>query len=87
VQELGGSTAWQIARLANGNVPYHRWHAQFMNGGCLGGRNLAAVLFTMSSNPLLFRNSNFSGSSVFLGSFKKFAKICKFEVLRSLLGE
>jgi len=33
VQELGGSTARQLAKLANGNTPYHRHHAQFMNGG------------------------------------------------------
>jgi len=27
VQELGGSTARQIAQLANGNIPRHRRHA------------------------------------------------------------
>jgi len=32
VQELGGSTARQIAKLANGNIPYHRCRAQFLNG-------------------------------------------------------
>jgi len=33
VQELGGSTARQIAKLASRNIPYHKHHAQFMNGG------------------------------------------------------
>jgi len=28
-------------KLANGNVPYHGHHAQFTNGGWLGGRSLA----------------------------------------------
>ena len=26
-------------KLANGNIPYYRCHAQFINGGWLGGRN------------------------------------------------
>jgi len=28
-------------KLATGNIPYHRHHAQFMNRGCPGGRNLS----------------------------------------------
>ena len=39
VQELGGSTARQIAKLAKGNIPYHGRHAQFMNGGSPGRRS------------------------------------------------
>ena len=33
MQELGGSTARRIAKLANGYNPYHRHHTQLMNGG------------------------------------------------------
>ena len=33
MQELGGSTARQTARLASGNIPYHRCHAQLIKGG------------------------------------------------------
>ena len=40
VQEMGGSIARQITKLANGNTPYHERHAQFMNGGWLRARNL-----------------------------------------------
>jgi len=31
MQELGGSTAMQIAKLASGNIPDHKCHAQFTN--------------------------------------------------------
>jgi len=33
----GESIARQIAKLANGNSPYHKLHAQFMNGSWPGG--------------------------------------------------
>jgi len=33
-----------------------------------------ALFFSMSSNPLLARSLNFTGSSVFFGSFTKLAK-------------
>jgi len=32
--------ARQRAKLANGNIPYYECHAQFMNGGLPGGRNM-----------------------------------------------
>jgi len=59
VQELGGSTASQLAKLANGNIPYLRCHTQFMNRGWLGGRKLFAMLLSGSLNPLLYRCLNF----------------------------
>ena len=44
VQQLGGSTARQIAKMASGNIPYHGHHAQFRNRGWPGGRKLWALL-------------------------------------------
>jgi len=67
VQELGGSIARQIAKLADRNIPHHRCHAQFMNGSLLGGRRLLALLTSVSSNPLLPRGSNFWGKFRILG--------------------
>jgi len=40
VQELGGNIASQIAKLANGKIPYHKSHAEFMNGNWLRGSRL-----------------------------------------------
>jgi len=51
-------------KLADGNIPYHRHHAQFINGGWPRGRN---ILFSMNSNPLLSGTSNFSSAVFFLG--------------------
>jgi len=51
-------------KLANENIPYHRHHAQFMNGGWPGGRKLSALLISVSLNPLL------SGSSIFFRKFR-----------------
>jgi len=62
-------------RLPSGNIPYHRQHAQFMNGGWLGGRKLSALLVSLSPNPLL------SGSLNFFENFPKF------RVPQSLLGD
>jgi len=38
------STARQTAKLPNGNIPYYKCHAQFINRGWLGGRNLSFSL-------------------------------------------
>jgi len=59
MQELGGSLARQIAKLANAIFPYHRCYAEFMNGGWPGDRKLFALLFSMSLDPLLSRSLNF----------------------------
>ena len=71
MQELGGSTARQRARLASGNVPYHGHLALFVNGGWLGEQEsfffFPAFHFSMSSNPLLSGNSTFPGVHFFLG--------------------
>jgi len=57
-------------KLARGNIPYHRCHAQFMNGGWPGGRNpFICFLFSLFSMSL-----KFSRSSAFFGSFAKFVK-------------
>ena len=45
MQELGGSIARQVAKLASGNIPYHRCHAQFMNG--TGGMKFSAILILL----------------------------------------
>ena len=45
MQEVGGSLARQIAKLDNGNIPYHKHHAQFMNGGWPGGESYWLSLF------------------------------------------
>jgi len=45
---------------------YHRCHAQFMNEGWLGDRDLSALLISVSWNLFL------SGSSNFWGNFIKF---------------
>ena len=39
MQERGGSTARPTAKLADGNTPYRRHHAQLMNGGWPRGRD------------------------------------------------
>jgi len=57
VQELGGHIARQIAKLVNGNIPYHRCYVQFMNGGW---PEAESSLFFI---PLLPVNSVFFGSS------------------------
>jgi len=76
VQELGGSIAGQIAKLANGNIPYYR--CQVYDLRLAKGRKLSALLVSVSLNPLL------SGSSNFFGSF---AKIHEFGVPLLLLGD
>ena len=58
MQELGGSTARQRAKLAHGNIPYHRRHAQVMNEVGQGGGTLSS---SMSSN--FFRHSMKSAKS------------------------
>jgi len=70
MQEQGGSTDRQTARLASGNIPYRGCHAHFVNGGWLGGLDcLPTGLVSVSLNPLLPR------SSVFFRSFAKFTKL------------
>ena len=59
-------------KLGNGNIPYHRRHAQFMNGGWLGGRKLSALLVLLSLNPFLAGNLNFfQAANRLSGSEKK----------------
>jgi len=45
VQELGGSTAKQTARLDNENIPYHKCHTQFINGGVEGEKAISFLVF------------------------------------------
>jgi len=67
-----------MATLANGNIPYHRFHAQFRNGGVgQGAGSFLALLVSVNSNPLLSGNLVFSGNS---------AKFGISSVLRLLLG-
>jgi len=74
--------ARQVARLANGNIPYHGHHARFMNG-CYpgaGGKEcffLSFFLISIISNPFLSRSLNFSGSLNILGSSVFFWEFCK----------
>jgi len=54
-------------KLANGNIPYYKCHAQFINGGCGGGgRRHFALLIFVSLDPLLFK------------LFWEFSEICEF---------
>jgi len=70
VQELGGSTARQTAKLARGNNPYHRCHAQFMKGGLAGGQEYS---FARSFNHFYFSgSSDFFEFGLFFGSSVKF---------------
>ena len=76
MQELGGSTTRQTTKLANGNVPYHKHHAQFMNGGWPGGGKRSFCLISMTLNPLLAVSSNFFGAeNQSSGSEKKCTQI------------
>ena len=59
MQKLGWSIARQTTKLANGSIPYHESHAQFMNGVWLGGRNLFALLLSGSLHPPLAKIVNF----------------------------
>ena len=70
MQKLGQSIARQLAKLANGDIPYHRSHDQYMNGGWLGGTKETALLGSVSLNPLLSGSSNLCGSSGFWGVFQ-----------------
>jgi len=45
VQELGESIARQIATQANGNILYHKHHAQFMNGIGRGKKAIGSSVF------------------------------------------
>jgi len=47
-------------KLANGNIPYHRRHTQFMNWSWPGCRNLSDFLFSVNSNPLFAGVQSFS---------------------------
>jgi len=63
VQELGRSTTRQTAKLASGNIPYHKRHAQFMNG--VGwGINLAFSLLSMSFESALGQGLNSFGLQI-----------------------
>jgi len=48
VQELGGSTDRQTAKLADRNIPYHRHHVQLINGVGWG----IEILFFFSPSSL-----------------------------------
>jgi len=86
VQELGGSTARNIAKVASGNTPSHRLHAQFINGGWLGVRN---PLFQQFQLSFLVREFELFQEFHLFQEFVKFKKSTnyKFQVLRSLLGD
>jgi len=53
--------ARQPVKVGNGNIPYHRHHAQYINGGYPGGSALSALFVSMSLNPLWSRSLNFLG--------------------------
>ena len=67
MQGLGGSTARQIAKVANGNIPYHRHHTQFMNRGWRGGRNAFFFSFLRVRILSCLGLQTFLGVSSFLG--------------------
>ena len=70
MQELGGSIARQLTQLANRSIPYHRHHAQLMNGGWLGGQEaLGSSLFSGFESSLVWEFKLF---------FQEFSKICDF---------
>jgi len=62
----GENTARQPPKLASGNIPYHRCHAQFTNRVGGGGGFFSVLLICMSLNSL------WSGSSHFSATFAKF---------------
>ena len=86
MQELGGSTARQIAKLVNGNVPYHRCHAQFRNGGWPGGGIIFYSLFCEFKSSLVWEFDLFLEFSVFW-EFCEIHDIWEFWVPQSLLGD
>jgi len=63
-------------RLADGNIPYHGHHAQFMNGGWSGRRKLSAFLFSMSSNPLLAGSLNVFWAANLSSSGEEYRIVC-----------
>jgi len=79
MQELGGSIARKIAKLADGNVPYHRCHVQFTHGCWLGDRKLSSLflsLVSVSLNPLSARSSDFFWAANQSSGGKKMCFIC-----------
>jgi len=60
-------------KLARGNIPYHRHHAQFTNGGWPQGQEFF-FLVSLSLNLLFHGSLKFYGSSVFFGCFVNFVK-------------
>jgi len=63
MQELGGSTPRQTAKMTNGNIPYHRCHAQFVNGDWPGGRRLLFFSCFHEFKPSFIWEFKFLGES------------------------
>jgi len=82
----GGSEHSQTdSQLADGNIPCHSCHAQFLNGGWVGWQG-SALLVSVSLNSLLARSPRFSKSSVFFRSFEKFSKFVSLALCDRCLG-
>jgi len=55
----GGSIARQTAKLADGNIPYHKRHAPFMNGVGQEKNDIGFWVSGSFSNLFLARSQNF----------------------------
>jgi len=75
VQELGGRTARQIAKLANGNIPYLRRRAQFINGDWPKGQE------SFLSHLCEFKSSLFQEFK-FFQKFSLFLEFCEIHKIR-----
>ena len=81
MQELGGSTGRQTAKLANGNILYHTCHAQIKNGGWLGARKVLAFLVFWEFESSLVQEFKLFWEFGVLGEFCEIRKIQEFGVL------
>ena len=85
MQEVGGSIARQIAKLANGIILYHRCHAQFVNRSW-PGRKQSSFLWVQILFLFLFFSGLWTCTWVwsFFQEFHRIFQIRMFCVLHSL---
>jgi len=75
-----GAQPGSQSKLASGNIPYHRCHAQFINGGWLRGRNPFLSLFCGFKSTFVQEFKLCWEFDIFQ-DFCKIHKISKFRVL------
>ena len=79
-----GCRSWEGAqpgrepKLASGNIPCHGHHAQFRNGGWLGGREFSALLVFREFKSFLVQECELFWEFTLFQDLCKFCKGCEF---------